>query len=125
MKIFLDTSVLSDSELASLTDEVVSYHVKGDQFCVSSISHFQIKWGYSIAARTSENYDEFLRSIHVEITPVTKTDAEEAARMKPSPVHILGALIASTVKKYNAKLWTFDRDFLRFLPKLNVRLLSR
>ncbi|MDA4112398.1 MAG: PIN domain-containing protein [Thaumarchaeota archaeon] len=122
MRIFLDTSVLSDSKLSSLIEEIIEHFVKGDQFYVSSITHFQILWGYSIANKSSEGYEEFLRSARIEIAPLTKVDAERAAKMKPVAAHILDALIASTVKKYDGIVWTRDKDFLRFLPKSDVRI---
>jgi len=123
LKIFLDTSVLSDDRLSTLTEEIVKHYAKGDQFYVSSITHFQIMWGYSLANRTSEEYEELLRSTRIEIAPVTKIDAENAAKMKPVTAHVLDALIASTVKKYGGIVWTLDKDFLGFLPKSNVRIL--
>ncbi|MDA4131272.1 MAG: type II toxin-antitoxin system VapC family toxin [Thaumarchaeota archaeon] len=123
MKIFLDTSVLSDDKLSTLTEEIVKHFAKGDQFYVSSITHFQIMWGYSIANRTPEIYEEFLKPTRIEIAPLMKIDAENAAQMKPVSVHALDALIASTVKKYGGTVWTFDKDFLKFLSKSNVRML--
>ena len=45
--------------------------------------------------------------------------------MKPRREDIPDALIAATAKRYEANVWTFDRDFLRLLPKAQVRLLRR
>jgi len=125
LKIFLDTSVLSDEKLFTLTQDVVLHRSNGDQFFVSSITHFEILWGYMTAHQSPENYEEFLRAIPVEVVPRTGQGAEQAANLKPAVVQVLDALIASTVKKYNGRIWTFDRDFLRFLPKSSVRILGR
>lgn len=125
MKIFLDTSVLSDEKLSALTEDVVSHRSKGDQFFVSSITHFEILWGYLTAHQSPQNYEEFLRAIPVEVVPLTRHGAEHAAELKPAVVQVLDALIASTVRKYDGKIWTFDSDFLKFLPKTSVRILGR
>jgi len=124
LKIFLDASVLSDNALTSLTEEVVKYFLKGDQFFVSSITHFEILWGYSIANQGPENYLSFLSEIPVEIAPMTKKDAEQAALMKPSNKQVLDALIGATVMKYRGTIWTLDKDFLQLLPKAKVRVIQ-
>jgi len=48
------------------------------------LTHFQILWGYALANRSSEKYDGFVKSIGIEVVPLTKMDSEEASRMKPS-----------------------------------------
>jgi predicted nucleic acid-binding protein len=58
----------------------------------------------------------------MEISPLTKVDAEEAARMKPKKDDLLDALISASVKRHGASIWTSDADFLKFLPKASVRL---
>jgi predicted nucleic acid-binding protein len=68
-------------------------------------------------------YTTFLRKARIEIAPLAKTDAEEAALLKPNRADLLNALIAACVKRYDASLWTADKDFLKFLPKEKVRLL--
>jgi len=90
---------------------------------VSAISHFQILWGYIIAKMSPSNYHEFLEIAGVEIAPLIKADAEEAAKMKPNRADLLDALIASSAKRYGAVVWTGDRDFLKFLPKSKVRVM--
>ena len=106
-----------------LVEEIVERYSKGDQFFVSSITHFQIMWGYATAKRSSSEYEEFLRSTRIEIVPLTKTDAEKAADLRPVSAHILDALIASSVKKHDGTIWTLDKDFLKFLPRSSVRIL--
>ncbi len=122
MRIFLDTSVLSEGNLQRLSELVLQRYVKGDQFFICSVSHFQIEWGYSMIDVSSHKYREFLRGFRIEVTPLTKSDAEQAANMKPSEPDILDALIASSVKRYDASLWTADMDFLKFLPKSKVQI---
>jgi predicted nucleic acid-binding protein len=122
MRIFLDTSLLSDSDLSRVSELVLQRYIKGDQFFICSVSHFQIQWGYSTAGRTPQKYKDFLNALRVEVAPLTKRDAEEAAEMKPADSDILDALIASCVKRYDGELWTADRDFLKFLPKSRVRI---
>ncbi len=78
---------------------------------MSSITHFQILWGYSIANRTSEEYEEFLRSTGIEVAPLTKTDAENAAKMKPVNVHVLDSLIASTVRSMAGRCGLLTETF--------------
>jgi predicted nucleic acid-binding protein len=125
LRIFLDTSLLSEAGILSgpIKDQIVQGFVKGDQFYLSVITHFQVMWGYSMAGRTPEKYEEFLKTLRIEVLPLTKLDAEEAAAKKPSKKDILDALIASSVKKYDAAIWTLDRDFLKFLHKSRVRIL--
>lgn len=124
MRIFLDTSLLSDIRLPRFSNEIVSHYLAGDRFYESVISHFQIMWGYSVAGRPPDRYQTFLRKTGVEIVPLTKTDAEAAASSKPAKADLLDALIASSVRRYDAVIWTADRDFLRYLPKENVLLLG-
>lgn len=95
----------------------------GQQLYVSAISHFQILWGYLAAKMSSANYDRFLDIAGVEVAPLIKADAEEAAKMKPTRADLLDALIASSAKRYGATVWTGDKDFLKFLPKSRVRVM--
>jgi len=123
MKIFLETSMLSDIGLGELGKEIVGRRSM-DEFCASVLTHFQILWGYALANKRSEKYDEFIKRIGIDIIPLTKLDSEEAARMKPSKKDLTDALIAAAVKRYEAYIWTKDSDFLRFLPKDHVRLIK-
>jgi len=52
MRIFLDTSVLSDRKLAEVGDELAKRRLAGDEFYISVMTHFQILWGY-LSARLS------------------------------------------------------------------------
>lgn len=123
MRVFLDTSLLSDLRLADLSMEIAQSRLSGTEFYISVISHFQIMWGYSIAGREPDKYMKFIKKAAVEIAPLTKLDAEEAAQMKPTRRDLLDALISTTVKRYDASIWTLDHDFLRFLPEGRVRLI--
>jgi predicted nucleic acid-binding protein len=122
MRIFLDTSILSDTDLYGLTSKVLERFVKGDQFCISSISHFEIERGYTLAHRAPDKYHDFLNGFHIEVAPLTKSDAEEAAKTRSADSQILDALIAACVKRYAATLWTADKDYSKFLTKSNLRL---
>ena len=125
MKVFLDTSLLSDAGLARFAKEIADGVESGSTFCVSAVTHFQLQWGYSMAGMSQAKYDAFLDTTRTEVVPLTKTDAEEAASMRPGRDDIPDALIAATAKRYDASVWTLDRDFLRLLPKARVRLLRR
>lgn len=122
MKIFLETSLLSDANIAEISKEILEKYLAGDQFYISALTHFQLLWGYSIAKRSPERYENFLVKTRTEIASLTKLDAEEAARMKPIRNDLLDALIASCVKRYDGNIWTRDRDFFKFLPRSKVRL---
>ena len=78
-----------------------------------------------IAGRVADKYTAFLEKVRVKVAPITKLDAEEAARMKPTRSDLLDCLIASTVKRYGASIWTADKDFLKFLSQNEIRLLGR
>ena len=123
MKVFLDTSILSDEKRESTRTEMLRASGMGLQLYVSAISHFQILWGYTIAKMPSTIYDKFLEIAGVEVAPLIRADAEEAAKMKPDKADLLDALIASSVKRYGAIVWTGDKDFLKFLPKSKVRVM--
>lgn len=125
MKVFLDTSLLSDAGLARSAKEIADGVETGSEFYVSAVTHFQLQWGYSMAGMSQAKYELFLDVTGTEVAPLTKTDVEEAASMKPGRADILDALIAATAKRYEANIWTFDRDFLSLLPKARVRLLRR
>ena len=123
MKVFLDTSVLSDENREVTRAELLGASGTGLELYISSISHFQILWGYVIAKMSATNYHKFLEIAGVGIAPIIKADAEEAARMKPDKADLLDALIASSSKRYGAVVWTSDKDFLKFLPKSKVRVM--
>ena len=122
MKVFLDTSVLSENSREATRAELLKASASGTELFISSISHFQILWGYTVARMSATNYENFLEVAGVGIAPIIKADAEEAAKMKPSKADLLDALIASTAKRYGAVVWTADKDFLKFLPKSKVRV---
>lgn len=122
MRIFLDTSVLSDLKLPKVSDELVKRRLAGDEFYLSVVTHFQVVWGYFSAGLSADRYERMLEATEMGISPLTKTDAEEAARMKPKKSDLLDALIAATVKRHNANIWTSDRDFSKFLPKTRIQL---
>jgi len=122
LKVFLDTSILSDEKRDSTRAELLKASDTGLQLYVSAISHFQILWGYAIAQMSPTNYHRFLEIAGVEVAPLIGADVEEAAKMKPSRADILDALIASTARRYGAVVWTGDKDFLKFLPKSKVRM---
>ena|SRR2546427_11124733 len=122
MRIFLDTSVLSDRKLAEVGDELAKRRLAGDEFYLSVITHFQILWGYLSARLSPARYEMLLEVAEMRISPLTKLDAEEAASMKPNRNDLLDALIAASVRRSDASIWTSDRGFLMFLPKSKVRL---
>ena len=122
MRIFLDTSLLSDRSLLNLRDEIVRHLARDDTFHESVITHFQIIWGYAIAGRSPVRYENFLRKTGMEIVPLTKSDADDAANFKPIRADLLDALIAASARRHKAIIWTADKDFLKFLPKSGVRI---
>ena len=122
MKIFLDASLLSDSGLSELGAEIVGGVMDGDSFYVSVISHFQLLWGYRTAGMPEARYERFMEGISAEVIPLTRLDADFASEFKPSSADLLDVLIAGSVKRYDASIWTRDGDFLKFLPKTKVRL---
>ena len=122
MKIFLDTSLLSESGLSEFGEQIVEQVVGGSSFYVSSITHFQLLWRYSLAGMKPARYEAFLDQTGTEVVPLTKFDATQAAGLKPSKTDLLDALISASVKRYDASVWTLDKDFMKFLPKARVRL---
>lgn len=122
MRVFLDTSVLSDLTLPGLSYEIVNRRLAGDEFYLSVISHFQVLWGYLSAALPPARYWKMLEVTEIRVSPLTQLDAEAAARMKPKGSDLLDALIAASVRRLDASIWTSDSDFLKFLPKANVKL---
>jgi predicted nucleic acid-binding protein len=125
LKIFLDTSLLSDAGLAGFGEQVAAQVEAGTGFYVSSVTHFQLLWGYSLAGMSAAAYEEFLERTGAEVVPLTKLDAKEAAGLKPVPSDVLDALIAASVRRYDAGIWTLDRDFLKFLPRAKVRVFKK
>jgi predicted nucleic acid-binding protein len=123
LKIFLDTSLLSDAGLSELGEEFAEQVGAGGSFYVSAVTHFQLMWGYSLAGMSPARYQAFLEATRTEVAPLTRLDAERAAAMRPGKTDLLDALIAAAVKRYEATIWTRDSDFLKFLPKASVRLI--
>jgi predicted nucleic acid-binding protein len=122
MRVFLDTSVLSDLKLPEVGAEIVKRRLAGDEFYLSVITHFQVMWGYRSAGLSSEKYERLLEVGEIEISALTRVDVEAAAEMKHKKSDLLDALIAASVQRYEASIWTGDRDFLSLLPKNRVRL---
>ena len=122
MRIFLDTSVLSDLKLPEITNEIVTRRLAGDEFYLSVITHFQILWGYFLSGLSPARYTRLLEVAEIGISPLTRPDAEEVARMTARKSDLLDALIAASVSRSDASIWTSDRDFLKFIPKSRVRL---
>ncbi len=87
---------------------------------MSVLTHFQILWGYKIAGLISTKYESFLTKLGVDVAPLVEEDAAMAAKKKPSREHLVDALIAATVSRYEGVVWTKDTDFLQFLPRENV-----
>jgi len=114
--------VLSDHKLLRIADQVVRQRLAGDEFYLSVITHFQILWGYIFAGLSTEKYEKLLEVAEIKISPLTKVDAEEAAKMKPKRKDLLDALIAASAKGYGADVWTSDADFLKFLPRASIKL---
>jgi len=124
LKIFLDTSLLSDSHLLTISKELLDSQQSGNNtFYISAVTHFQLMWGYLTAGIPPDKYVTFLNKVQIEVAPLTKTDAENAANFKPSRTNLLDALIASSAKRYNATVWTRDKDFRKFLPEHKVHIL--
>jgi predicted nucleic acid-binding protein len=123
MRVFLDTSVLSDLRLSEAGSEIVKQRLAGDEFYLSVITHFQLMWGYRSAGLSSEKYERLLEVGEIEVSPLTRVDVEAAAEMKPKKSDLLDALIAASVQRHDASIWTRDRDFLNLLPRTRVRLI--
>ncbi len=120
LRIFLDTSVLSHSSLGQLSARLVERVVSGDQFLVSVLTHFEILWGYRKAGLATRAYEVFLSKMDIDVAPLLQEDAVFAANRKPGREKLVDALVAATVSRYDASIWTKDADFLRFLPKEKV-----
>jgi len=114
--------VLSELKLPEISDQIVSRRLAGDEFYLSVITHFQILWGYFLSGLSPARYARLLELADIGISALTRLDAEEAARMTPRKSDLLDALIAASVKRSDASIWTSDRDFLNFIPKSRVRL---
>lgn len=123
LRIFLDTSVLSDTSLNGIASAIAERVLSGDKFLVSVLTHFQILWGYRRAGLVVTRYETFLNKLGIDIASLVEEDAVFAANRKPSREDLVDALISATVKRYEAIIWTMDKDFLRFLPKEKVKVL--
>lgn len=92
----------------------------GDEFLISVLTHFEILWGYKKAALSTSKYESFLSRLDIAIAELQHEDAVMAAEWSPSRENVVDALIAGTVTRYNASIWTKDTGFLQFLPKEKV-----
>jgi predicted nucleic acid-binding protein len=79
-------------------------------------------WGYRKIGLSTARYEAFLSGLDIEVAPLVQEDAVVAANKKPSREKLVDALIAATVSRYDASIWTRDSDFLNFLPKEKVIL---
>ena len=122
-RVFLDTSVLSQKSLNELAKKLSECVSSGDQFLISVLTHFEVLWGYRTANLGSSHYEEFLDKLHVEVASLLHEDAMLAASKKPTKGKLVDALIAATVARYNANVWTRDRDFAQFLPEEKITFL--
>ena len=103
-----------------LATEIADRVLSGDVFSVSVLTHFEILWGYRRAELSTANYQAFLSKLDIDVTPLTQEDAVLAASKKPGKEKLVDALVAATVSRYDASIWTKDADFLKFLPKQKV-----
>lgn len=122
-RIFLDTSVLSHKSLSELANNLSERASLGDELLISVLTHFEVLWGYLIANLGSSHYENFLKKLHVEVAPLLEEDAVLAAGKKPRKGKLVDALIAATVARYDATVWTKDRDFAHFLPEERIIIL--
>jgi len=122
-RVFLDTSVLSQKYLYELAAKLSESVLSGDQFLISALTHFEVLWGYRTANLVSSHYEDFLDRLHVEVAPLLEEDAVLAASKKPAKGKLVDALIAATVARYDANVWTKDRDFTQFLPEEKITIL--
>jgi predicted nucleic acid-binding protein len=123
MRIFLDTSVLSHKSLGELADKLAEQATQGDEFMISVLTHFELLWGYRKANLASSHYENFLEKLGVDVVPLLEEDVMFAADRKPRKEKLVDALIAATVSRYDAIVWTRDRDFHHFLPQEKVTIL--
>jgi len=123
LRIFLDTSILSDVSLTALADKLAERVTSGDTLLISTLTHFQILWGYRRASLPTTRYEAFLKKLGVEVAPLVAEDAALAAQRKPRREDLVDALISATANRYGAIVWTKDEDFLQFLPKEKVNLI--
>ena len=56
----------------------------------------------------------------VDIIQLLEEDAVAAADLKPERDTLVDALVAATVARYDAFLWTKDLDFNQFLPEEKI-----
>ncbi|KXB01703.1 hypothetical protein AKJ41_00685 [candidate division MSBL1 archaeon SCGC-AAA259O05] len=122
MEVFLDTSALSEPDLDLVTEELEKDPEL--KFFVSAITHFEILWGYSISDKKPTSYKNFLRTAGVRVESILQSDAETSAEWKPSEKDIRDSLIAASVKRRGASIWTRDDDFLNFLPEDRVKIIA-
>ena len=122
LRIFLDTSVLSHSSLGQISSMLADRVLSGDEILVSVLTHYEILWGYRKIGLPTARYEAFLSGLDIEVAPLVQEDAVVAANKKPSREKLVDALIAATVSRYDASIWTRDSDFLHFLPKEKVIL---
>ena len=92
----------------------------GDEFLLSVLTHFEILWGYKKAGLSTARYESFLSRVDIDVAALLQEDAVIAANKNPGRENLVDALIAATVSRYDASIWTKDADFLRFLPKEKV-----
>lgn len=92
----------------------------GDEFLLSVLTHFEILWGYRKARLSTAMYESFLSRLEIEVAALLQEDAVTAANRNLGRQNLVDALIAATVSRYDASIWTKDADFLRFLPKEKV-----
>ena len=123
VRIFLDTSILSHKSLGELANRLAEHVSNGDELFISVLRHFEIIWGYMTANLAPSNYREFLEKLGVSVVALLEEDAIFAAEKKPEKRKLVDALIAATVNRYDAFVWTKDRDFKHFLPKEKIRIL--
>ena len=120
IRIFLDTSVLSQKSLSQLAEKLAQRVAEGDRFLISVLTHFEVLWGYRKANLACSHYENFLMKLGVDVAPLLEEDAILAADKKPGKEKLVDALIAATVARYDAFLWTKDQDFDQFLPQEKI-----
>lgn len=73
---------------------------------------------------STERYEAFLSKLNIDVAPLLEEDAVLAANKRPAKEKLADALIAATVSRYDSLIWTSNMDYLRFLPREKVVIIS-
>jgi len=129
--IFFDTNILiyhsvnQDSQKQKLADKLITSALSNDELLISPLVFTEYVFILAKLKQvdcTIKDIELFSKCIQGEITPIHVISAYELSKTISSCKNINDIVHLKFAEKYCNKLFTFDKDFKRFIPYTKLEL---